>query len=306
MEEAEQTFEKAHQLNPSYYLWQYGIVLFYLEKYHKAAEIFAINAKLYESKFGEPASEERIWRDACELKLWNGFTKKEQEILLEKKDEEDWVAQIQDTSWSQDDDEFGISPRPIEKRKILRYARDLFQSAIHNDLFNTILSQMKLRSITGPIPIQSNQEQQQSLKRRPRPDWKMWKHNSWFYLGLYYDVTGKTNESKVCMKMALQQNVGSINSDDINKLFPVIHMSRRDWYDDDDFENSVMMMDVESGILSNDPEDMIKALLDGARKTKLQDTLQKEGLATTGSKSDLSERLLKSLLSAPLDETILG
>ena len=67
-----------------------------------------------------------------------------------------------------------------------------------------------------------------------------------------------------------------------------------------------MMMDVESGILSNDPEDMIKALLDGARKTKLQDTLQKEGLATTGSKSDLSERLLKSLLSAPLDETILG
>ena len=33
----------------------------------------------------------------------------------------------------------------------------------------------------------------------------------------------KLTESKVCMKMALQQNVGSMNSDDINKLFPILH-----------------------------------------------------------------------------------
>ena len=290
-------------MKPSSYIWQYGIVLFYLGQYYKAAKIFADSATLFESKFGEPASEERIWRDACELKLWNTFTKKEQKQILLKQteDNESWIAQVFEREW---EEEFGIgSARPVEKRKVLRFARDLFQSTINDDLSIMIVSQLRLRFMTNTIG-----EIKSTSQKRSRPDWKMWKHNSWFYLGLYYDVIGKLTESKVCMKMALQQNVGSMNSDDINKLFPILHMSKRDWYDDDDFDENhdVSFFNTNQGLLSTCEEVVMRTIIQDAKKTELQKALLKEGQATSGSKADLGDRLLSTLMAATQNSTFFG
>ena len=67
--EAATSFNKVYQIRPDAYLWQDGLLKYYLEDYHGAAESLAKNAFRYESRFMEPASEERIWRDAAELKI---------------------------------------------------------------------------------------------------------------------------------------------------------------------------------------------------------------------------------------------
>jgi len=71
MEEADTSFRKVYQLKPTAYVWQAGIVQFYLCQLEKAQQTFGENAARYESKFGEPATEERIWRDACALKIYS-------------------------------------------------------------------------------------------------------------------------------------------------------------------------------------------------------------------------------------------
>jgi hypothetical protein len=67
--EAANSFNKVYQIKPDAYLWQDGLLKYYLEDYHGAAESLAKNAFRYESRFMEPASEERIWRDAAEVKI---------------------------------------------------------------------------------------------------------------------------------------------------------------------------------------------------------------------------------------------
>lgn len=67
--EAATSFHKVYQIKPEAYLWQDGLLKYYLGDYHGAAESLARNAFRYESRFMEPASEERIWRDAAELKI---------------------------------------------------------------------------------------------------------------------------------------------------------------------------------------------------------------------------------------------
>jgi hypothetical protein len=67
--EASELFNKVYQIKPEAYLWQDGLVKYYLEDYHGAAESLAKNVMRYEKRFMEPASEERIWRDAAELKI---------------------------------------------------------------------------------------------------------------------------------------------------------------------------------------------------------------------------------------------
>lgn len=69
--EANESFNKVYQIKPEAYLWQDGLLKYYLEDYHGAAESLAKNAVRYETRFMEPASEERIWRDAAELKIVN-------------------------------------------------------------------------------------------------------------------------------------------------------------------------------------------------------------------------------------------
>ena len=64
VEEAVAAFDAVFQLKPNVYCWQAGIARFYMGDWIGAAEIFCASAKIYESKFGSPTSEERIWRDA--------------------------------------------------------------------------------------------------------------------------------------------------------------------------------------------------------------------------------------------------
>ena len=81
LQEADACFSEVFELKPDAYLWQAGIVKYYLGEIEAAADIFARCAQLYESRFFDPASEERIWRHACELTLISGLKK------YEKKDQ---------------------------------------------------------------------------------------------------------------------------------------------------------------------------------------------------------------------------
>lgn len=67
--EAHESFNKVYSIKPEAYVWQDGLLKYYLDEYEAGAESLANNAIRYETRFGEPASEERIWRDACELKI---------------------------------------------------------------------------------------------------------------------------------------------------------------------------------------------------------------------------------------------
>lgn len=71
--EAAASFARVYDVKPEAYLWQDGLVKYYLEDYHGAAESLARNARRYETRFLESASEERIWRDAAELKIVNAL-----------------------------------------------------------------------------------------------------------------------------------------------------------------------------------------------------------------------------------------
>jgi len=71
--EASESFAKVYTIKPEAYLWQDGLLKYYLGEYHGAAESLAKNAVRYETRFMEPASEERIWRDAAELKIANSL-----------------------------------------------------------------------------------------------------------------------------------------------------------------------------------------------------------------------------------------
>jgi hypothetical protein len=72
---AGKAFDQDFELRPNAYLWRAAIVKFYLGNFGDAADIFARNAAHFESKFGGQASEERIWRDACELKLLSSMSR---------------------------------------------------------------------------------------------------------------------------------------------------------------------------------------------------------------------------------------
>lgn len=75
-QEAAEMFSKVYEIKPEAYLWQDGLLKYYLGDYYGAAESLAKNAVRFESRFMgmEPASEERIWRDAAELKIVNSLS----------------------------------------------------------------------------------------------------------------------------------------------------------------------------------------------------------------------------------------
>lgn len=191
IESAEKAFDAVYQLNPSAYCWQAGIAKFYLAKLEESADCFALNAALFESKFDQPASEERIWRDASELKF---------KACKGAKD-----APSFSTIPNIGGDE---TQQPKETRKVIRIACDMFSASIEGDLANVIVARAKLRSICG------ENANEKTMSKFRRNDAKMWRFNSWFYLGLHYDVTGDLDESKKCMKMALRQCASSGNGND--------------------------------------------------------------------------------------------
>lgn len=98
LEEASEAFDNVFELKPDAYLWQAGIAKFYLGDLQKAAEIFSNSAHYYETKFLEPASEERIWRDACELKLASSMEKAERKHVEKNGGVSSLIAQISERS----------------------------------------------------------------------------------------------------------------------------------------------------------------------------------------------------------------
>mmetsp|Transcript_31918 Transcript_31918/g.37204 ORF Transcript_31918/g.37204 Transcript_31918/m.37204 type:complete len:415 (-) Transcript_31918:95-1339(-) len=285
LEEAKAAFDHVYQVKPYAYCWQAGVVKFYLGDLHGAAECFAHNAHIYESRFGQIASEERIWRDACELKIANRMNTKK---WKQTDSSSPTIAQIRDKN-----DDMMLGPK--ETRKVIRIARDLFSSSLDNDLSNEAIARAKLRSICG--------EYDANNQVSARADKKMWRLNSWYYLGLHYDVLGDASASRDCMKMALRQCASSGNSDDIIQTLPMLHMAKRDWFDDDDFVEDTGKFEIseasrDGGAITGDSMVLqsIQESLDKMKLAELQRSLKKRGLKSSGSKSVLKDRLLRSLL----------
>jgi len=292
VKQASESFDRVFQLRPSAYLWQAGIAKFYLNELEEAAEIFAKCASIFESKFGEPASEERIWRNACELKLISSLDKKERKriqqqggIDLPTIPANDQTAQL----------------LASERRKAVKIARDLFDATVANDYSTTILSKAKLRSVGG------------AFEKNPQLDIKMWKLSSWFYLGLYYDAVGDEEEGKKCMKMALRLRPSAGNASDIIHTLPMLHMSQRDWFDDEAIDADIVDEPVNHSsaptksaaysslaIEKKEPDPwVLQTVRDGVaelKMTELRDALRVRGLKGTGSKEELGERLFESLM----------
>lgn len=296
VEKASESFDNVFQLRPSAYLWQAGIAKFYLNELEEAADIFAKSASVFESKFGEPASEERIWRNACELKLLNSLDKKERKRIEGNGGMSELLPSIPEN-------EFTATLLASERRKVIRIARDLFDATIVNDFSASILSRAKLRSVGG------------AFEEKPTMDRKMWKLNAWFYLGLYYDAMGNEEESKKCMKMALRLCPSSGNGSDIIHTLPMLHMAKRDWFDDEDFHVDGQSESQDeakgSGVSTSTPstpgntgkrdaDPLVAQTVRGGvaqlKMDELRDALRNRGLKGTGSKEELQRRLFGSLM----------
>ena len=180
-------------------------------------------------------------------------------------------------------------------RKVIRIAKDLFDASTCDDHSGTVLARAKLRSVGGSANMVS--------------DIKMWKLNSWFYLGLHYDAVGEDDESKKCMKTAFRLCPnGAGTAQDLIHTLPLMHMATREWFDDDEFEaidptaststidpNSVSMP---GGGKAADPL-LVQSIRDDIAKLKLaqlQDAMKARGLPRTGTKDELAERLFHILL----------
>jgi hypothetical protein len=191
------------------------------------------------------------------------------------------------------------------------------------------MTRAQLQSMCQDDDDDSNNKLQKKLM-----DPKMYKLHSYFYLGLHYDSLGQIKESKQCMKMALKSCADGIggNNQDITFLLPIIHMTVRDWYDDDDdFDNDVDEQMYEQ-FIEGDEESLIHQLMeDGAldfssgvssssnsstkqekddrvssqgiiresikhmRIVDLREELKKRKLKVAGSKKELQDRLVNNI-----------
>lgn len=294
LEKAELAFDKVFKLKPNAYLWQAGIVKFYLGKINEAGNLFVASAKTYEGKFGSIASEERVWRDACQTSLWMGNLNSPQAVSQRKKDPSYLVPKcpVVDTS----------DPFMIEARKEIRLAQQLFSSTLESDVPKTLISRAALKSLGG------------AWEKQPKMDVKGWRLTSWFYLGLYYDCIGQVEESKRCMKMALHLARGrGGRSSDLLQTLPLLHMSVRDWFDDDDVDLDPMSKEIGAEDVEFSPkkpdesvasmayadpiiEDSIRRGVAKLRLTEVKEALRRRGLPSKGTKSVLQEKLFYSLM----------
>ena len=276
LDQADAAFAEVFRCKADAYVWQAGIVKFYLgADYFGAADIFARNALYYERKFGPmgvgPATEERIWRDATELKYMHGLKKKERaRYVLERTQfltqgsrakatststtttstpmTTNVIPQIQETNNDdneKDEDEDGTRIL-VETRKVLKLVHELFDASLQQNVASEALSRAQLLSIAGDAA------ELQQLQQKVRFDRKKWKLTAWYYLGLYYDVIGNIDESKRCIKIAFQlAGLTAGKASDIMATLPLLHMTARDWFDDDPYESD----DNEDPDYDNDHDD---------------------------------------------------
>mmetsp|Transcript_35809 Transcript_35809/g.75410 ORF Transcript_35809/g.75410 Transcript_35809/m.75410 type:complete len:517 (+) Transcript_35809:93-1643(+) len=269
--EAASSFDRVYRIKPEAYLWHDGLLKYYLEDYHGAAESLAKNAYRYETRFMEPASEERIWRDAAELKIVNslngGRKMKNVEIPVAMRVPVEEGAEEVDAEQAEKDN------IASERRKVMRLARQLFSSSLRNNSAGVALARAQLQalcgdsfpsSLTSALPTMPNSDNPQTppFPSGMQPDRKMYRLHSLFFLGLHYDALGQSYESKQCMKMALKSCANGIggNNQDITYLLPVMHMTVRDWYDDDEFDADDESEE-EALELSGDNDDLVAQLM---------------------------------------------
>jgi hypothetical protein len=104
------------------------------------------------------------------------------------------------------------------------------------------------------------------------------------------------------------------NADDIVHTLPLLHMTQRDWFDNDEFEPEISRQQPEQPTATNhessvnlimdrtadaDPilVDSIRSSLEKLRFIDLRETLKGRGLKSTGSKEELQHRLFQSFLN---------
>ena len=289
LEEAVDAFDAVFALKPNAYLWQAGIAKFYIGDLEGAADIFAQSAEIYETRFGQPASEERIWRYACELKLLNSMSRKDRQHI-------ERTGGFSSTLTPLPEKDNTADLLKSEMRRVIRIARGMFEASTQGDDLKVIASRAKLKSIGGAFDDE-----------KPVLDRKMWKLNSWYFLGLHYDVLGEAEESRQCMKMAIRLCPSSGNGSDIIHTLPMLHMSRRDWFDDESFdlnESNENLTENSEDKLSTTPSgvdpvfaDSIRSNLAKMRHVELKDALKSRGLRIVGSKEELCNRLFVSMLN---------
>lgn len=271
-----------------------------MDDFETAANLFAKSAVLYESKFGGRASEERIWRHACELKLARTQkTRKRSRVTKED------LERVKATLFPVPDMEEDPDSLFAETRKVVRIATDLFEASVNSEMAGVILARAKLRAIGG------------NFDEKPRIDVKQRKLQSWFFLGLHYDALGEIDEAKEAMKMAFRNSPNSGNADNILLILPLLHMCERDWFDDDDMDaNPLEILQLsppkksKSNNKANDSEtaaiikkvdplvsDSIRKSIAKMKLPELQNALLSRGVKSSGSKPELQERLFQSLMS---------
>lgn len=278
-------------------MFRYTIVKFYLENIQEAGGIFVRNALLYESNFQQPASEERIWRHACELKLLNAMSSSERKSSQKSDTTDKLIPSI--AEFRSDD----ILAK--ETRQVIQIARDLFESSVESNFPKAILSNAHLLHFA-----QDSISAQNKPSKVPVNASKMRKLTAWYYLGLYNDVIGNVEESRKCMKMALRLCPSSGKSDDIVHTLPLLHMSIRDWFDDSEFDEDPLgkssnyqehtgFAPTTGDFASVDPI-VATCIRTGVAKLKLvelRQALRILGLNTDGSKQELQERLFFSSMT---------
>ena len=295
LQDASDCFDQVFELRPMAYLWQAGIPKYYLGDYVGGATIMTKSAQLAETKFGLPASEERIWRDACQIK-YNRLMKSS--FNNDYNDNNDTSASL--SLFPPLPSMIVPSEEAPETRKAIRIAKELFSATIQEDPVALVLARAKLRAICS-TPASK--------------DWKLWKLSSWFYLGLHYDAIGDDEQSKACMKMALR-TCPNANGNDIIHALPMLHMSVRDWFDDDAFDedggddddddddggrsttaSSKTASASASASATTDQVVMasIRQSVSEMKVSQLQDALKLRGLKHHGIKDDLQRKLALSL-----------
>jgi len=134
---------------------------------------------------------------------------------------------------------------------------------------------------------------------------------------------GELEESKECMKMAIRHCPNAGNADNIIHTLPLIHMSQRDWFDDDDVNANPLALlrptppeeldafDEEDDSISDyrdrntdeyvdaDPLflNSLRTNISKMKLAELTNALKMRGVKSHGSKKELQNRLFRSLMS---------
>jgi len=283
---AKECFDRVVGVKPEAYLWQRGICLYYLDDFEGAGRSFAENAAKFENRFSEQASEERIWRDACVLKL-RTETKAEVRKYMRKPHDADgtdapsapFVPAIPENE-----------SLPRESRLMMRLVRDLFTATLAGDPSLAALIRARLHSICFG-------------KSNVRNDVSMRKIHAWYYLGLHYDALGKSEQSRWCMSYAEGEFVEGSN--DLTYSLPRIHIKQRN-YKDGSYDVGALISEECEGDNDSILASSLRASVSDFSLKELQEALRNRGERYGGKKTELQYILVQRLITEATTPSILN